>query len=63
MQIAEDINFNKNKEKIGDNEIKLPNNKTCGDCVHFKRCNYLFSAQLNYTNCDFYPIRFKEKDK
>lgn len=42
-------------------ETKLPDGKTCGNCIHFERCNMLFMAREDWVNCDFYPIKFKEK--
>lgn len=42
-------------------EMSLPDGKTCGDCVHLRRClgiGYTSSAEND--RCDFYPIRFHE---
>jgi hypothetical protein len=49
----------------GDDEIdydaamRLPEGKTCGDCVHCRRCCTMFGHVPGDTSCDFYPIRFK----
>lgn len=40
--------------------MALPPQKTCGDCVHARRCNMLFGAEPGRTSCDFYPRRFVE---
>ena len=39
-------------------DMKLPDNKTCGDCAHLFRCIKLFGAQLTNMECDFFPIKF-----
>jgi hypothetical protein len=44
-------------------DMKLPENKTCNDCIHSIRCTKLFGAQLTNTECDFLPIRFVQKDE
>lgn len=43
--------------------LGLPKGKTCGDCVHFKRCNAIFSSYETRAWCGWAPIRFKEKVK
>jgi hypothetical protein len=43
--------------------MDLPVGKTCGDCVHFDRCVGLIGVKADYTMCDFYPIRFREKSE
>jgi hypothetical protein len=36
---------------------------TCGDCLHFKRtCEWLISCEPTRTQCDWYPIRFHQKE-
>ena len=42
-------------------DMKLPDNKTCGDCAHSFRCTKLFGAQLTNIECDFFPIKFVSK--
>jgi len=38
------------------NDMKLPDGKTCGDCAHFKRtCEWLISCNPAATNCDWSP--------
>ncbi len=41
-------------------EMRLPEGKTCGDCVHFERCNKLVGSCVSWTSCDFHPSRFQE---
>lgn len=38
--------------------MALPAGRTCGDCVHFKRCEWLISCKPERTSCDWYPVRF-----
>ena len=44
-----------------ESDMKLPDGKVCSDCVHCYRCTLIFGAKRTNTECDFYPIRFKEK--
>ena len=44
-------------------EMKLPDNKSCADCIHANRCTKLFGVKLTNTECDFYPIAFRENAK
>ncbi len=40
-------------------EMRLPEGKTCADCVHGPRCDGLFGAvRRGFTSCDFWPSRF-----
>lgn len=41
-----------------DVEINLPEGKTCGDCVHFQRCNAMFGHIASDEICDWSPSRF-----
>ncbi len=42
-----------------DAEKKLPEGKTCSDCVHAPRCAMLMGARVReWTSCDFWPRRF-----
>jgi len=41
-----------------DNKMKLPEGKTCSDCMHCYRCTSMFGAEETNTTCDFYPVRF-----
>jgi len=43
--------------------IEIPDNKTCGDCIYFKKCNGLVGAEKHWASCDFFPIRFKEQSE
>ena len=42
-------------------DMTLPQGKTCGDCVHFLRCQAIVCQQETSEVCDWYPIRFVEK--
>lgn len=42
-------------------EMKLPPGKTCGDCVHCKRCCAMFGHTPTDTYCDFWPSRYRER--
>lgn len=42
-----------------DKGMLLPEGKTCGDCVHLKRCRaFGFTSSEWNTWCDFAPSRF-----
>lgn len=43
-----------------DPSMRLPEGKTCADCGHFKRCEWLISCQPANTWCDWAPSRFRE---
>jgi hypothetical protein len=38
--------------------MQLPAGKTCGDCVHIKRCKAIFGHVESDTSCDWFPRRF-----
>lgn len=38
--------------------MALPVGKTCGDCLHFSRCEFLFQCRKANSHCDFSPSRF-----
>ena len=38
--------------------MQLPAGKTCGDCVHLRRCKMLFGCKPENVVCDFAPSRF-----
>ena len=40
------------------NDMILPIGKTCKDCIHFKRCEWLIGLKGNETNCDWSPSKF-----
>ena len=42
-----------------DAEMKLPEGKTCGDCVHCKRCCSMFGHVPSDASCDWWPSRFQ----
>jgi hypothetical protein len=39
--------------------MNLPPGKTCGDCVHFKRCDCIFGHIAGDEACDWAPSRFR----
>jgi hypothetical protein len=42
--------------------MKLPEGKTCGDCIHIKRClAFGFTKSEERKECDFFPRRFAIK--
>jgi len=40
--------------------MALPTGKTCGDCVHVRRCCGMFGHTPTDTYCDWFPRRFRE---
>lgn len=40
--------------------MELPTGKTCGDCVHERRCCLMFGHTPTDTYCDWFPRRFRE---
>jgi hypothetical protein len=41
-------------------QMNLPEGKTCGDCVHCKRCTAMFGHIPADQSCDWSPSRFRE---
>ena len=41
-------------------QMNLPEGKTCGDCVHCKRCTAMFGHIPTDESCDWSPSRFRE---
>lgn len=41
-------------------KMNLPEGKTCGDCVHAKRCIAMFGHIAEDESCDWAPSRFRE---
>lgn len=41
-----------------ENQMTLPQGKTCGDCYHFPRCNAIFGHIAEDRVCDWAPSRF-----
>lgn len=44
-------------------EMDLPEGKTCGDCIHFKRCNEMFGHIAADESCDWAPSRFYPRSR
>lgn len=44
--------------RIGD-DMDLPEGKTCGDCVHCRRCTGMFGHIPADESCDWSPSRFR----
>lgn len=38
-----------------------PDDKTCDDCKHIKRCKWLLSYTGAETQCDWTPSKFRER--
>ncbi|MPR00718.1 hypothetical protein F0169_00720 [Pseudomonas sp. MAFF 212408] len=41
-------------------QMNLPEGKTCGECVHCKRCTAMFGHIPADESCDWSPSRFRE---
>lgn len=42
--------------------MSLPDGTTCGDCLHFRRCNAIFGHIAVDQVCDWAPSRFKDRE-
>lgn len=42
--------------------LNLPPGKTCADCVHTPRCVAIFGMIPEDQACDFFPIRFQQRN-
>ena len=42
-------------------DMDLPPGKTCGDCQHMGRCEWLIQQKPQATECDWSPSRFLER--
>lgn len=51
------------RRKTKDDGMNLPDDKTCGDCVHCRRCTMIFGHIPTDEVCDWYPSRFREAVK
>ncbi len=40
-------------------KMRLPADKTCGDCVHIRRCKLIFGHVETDRYCDWSPSRFR----
>ena len=47
---------------MGDDDMKLPKGKTCGDCLHCAWCVRIYGIKATNTECDFSPSRFMPRD-
>lgn len=43
-----------------DEDMRLPEGKTCANCFHFSRCKWLVGAKDNWNVCDFGPSKFHD---
>ncbi len=41
--------------------MKLPEGKTCKDCLDWDICKLLFRIHKDKCNCDFFPTKFRIK--
>jgi hypothetical protein len=56
---ALDLLINPRLNEVGmKNDMALPENKTCSDCVHCNRCTKIFGVVATNKECDFSPSRF-----
>lgn len=46
------------RESPDEYKMNLPDGKTCGDCVHFRRCNGMYGHIAADETCDWAPSRF-----
>ena len=42
--------------------MDLPEGKTCGDCMHMRRCMLIYGRIKADESCDWYPVRFEMKE-
>lgn len=49
--------------KRAGNEMDLPAGKTCGDCVHCRRCTLMYGHIPADEVCDWWPSRFREAEQ
>jgi hypothetical protein len=47
------------RDSNGNEGMALPAGKTCGDCVHFRRCNLIYGHIAADEVCDWAPRRFQ----
>jgi hypothetical protein len=48
-----------NHDPSDPDKMRLPVGKTCGDCLHIKRCKAIFGHVESGTCCDWSPSRFR----
>lgn len=46
-----------NYDPADPDKMQLPTGKTCGDCLHIKRCKAMFGHTEKDTYCDWSPSR------
>lgn len=46
-----------------EDDMKLPEGKTCASCFHLQKCVELFGGDPTYDYCSFSPSRYVEKTK
>lgn len=47
-----------NYDPTDPDKMRLAVGKTCGDCVHIRRCKLIFGHVEDDTYCDWSPSRF-----
>lgn len=47
-----------NTQHTPEDDMKLPENRTCSDCHNFSHCVKMYGVKEHYTTCDFSPSRF-----
>ena len=48
------------KPVIDTSDMDLPEGRQCADCMHIKRCMWMFDCKPESTKCDFAPSRFRD---
>ncbi|WP_073844278.1 hypothetical protein [Pseudomonas sp. BTN1] len=48
------------RQAIDEDRMNLPEGKTCGDCIHAKRCTMMFGDIPEAEACDWAPSRFRD---
>lgn len=44
-----------------ENDMKLPEGKTCADCANYEDCKFLFQCRAENTVCDWSPSYFRQR--
>lgn len=51
------------RRRAVDDGMNLPAGKTCGDCVHARRCELIFGRIPADEVCDWLPSRFQARQQ
>lgn len=50
------------RSAVDADRMNLPEGKTCGDCVHARRCTMMFGHIPADESCDWSPSRFRQAE-